>query len=134
MSERLQQKLSGICLEESASGAQQGATKERKQRHTSEFPPTCKAEAVLLLGSTASSSRALCNASAGDAQVMLKELCRCTAVIDHLFRFLLSALLLLKHVECLPPCGHPCRHLATESEVQKAQGAYPKVLLSCLCF
>ena len=87
---RLQQKV-GIrsLLGRNAKGAQQGAAKERKQPHTSEVSPTCRAETVLLLGSRASSSRALCNASAGDAQVMLEELCRCTARINHPSIFLL---------------------------------------------
>ena len=74
---------------ESASNAQQGAAKEREQPHMSEGLPTCRAETVLLLGSTASSSRALCNASAGNAQVMLVELCRCKAMINHPSMFLL---------------------------------------------
>ena len=59
----------------------------------SKIVSTCGAETVLLLGSTASSSRTLCNASAGDAQVMLEELCRCTAMIVHLSIFLPSALI-----------------------------------------
>ena len=73
----------------SLNGAQQGPAKERKQPHRSEIVSTCGAKTVLLLGSTASSSRALCNASAGDAQVMLEELCRCTARINRPSIFLL---------------------------------------------
>ena len=80
---------------ETSSGAQQGPAKERKQPHMSKIKSTCRADTVLLLGSTASSSRTLCNASAGDAQVMLEELCRRTAMINHLSMLLHSALLFL---------------------------------------
>ena len=62
-----------------------GACQGEEAAHTClKLNPTCRADTVLLLGSTASSSRTLCNASAGDAQVMLEELCRRTAMINHL--------------------------------------------------